>query len=94
MTEQRKRQPTWNGAPISRRNLLLGAAVVAGFLAVDLGGLLYANNRIGPARLTPQVFLDGFLKVFGRQLGFRKNHAKGVVVAGYFESNGSGRELS
>ena len=94
MTEQRKRQPTWNGAPISRRNLLLGAAVVAGFLAVDLGGLLYCNNRIGPARLTPQVFLDGFLKVFGPQLGFRKNHAKGVVVAGYFESNGSGRELS
>ena len=94
MTEQRKRQPTWNGAPISRRDLLLGAAVVAGFLAIDLGGLLYANNRIGPARLTPQVFLDGFLTVFGRQLGFRKNHAKGVVVEGYFDSNGNGRELS
>ena len=94
MTEQRKRQPTWNGVPISRRNLMLGAAVVAGFLAVDLAGLLYADNRLGPARLTPQVFLDGFLKVFGRQLGFRKNHAKGVVVAGYFDSNGNGRALS
>ena len=94
MTEQRERRPTWNGVPISRRKLLLGGAVVAGFLAFDLGGFLYANNRIGPARLTPQVFLDGFLTVFGRQLGFRKNHAKGVVVAGYFDSNGNGRELS
>jgi catalase len=94
MTEQRKRQPTWNGAPIRRRNLLFGAAAVAGFLAVDLGGLLYANSRLGPARLTPQAFLDGCVKVFGRQPGFRKNHAKGVVVAGYFDSNGDGRELS
>jgi catalase len=56
--------------------------------------LLYANSWIGPARLTPQVFLDGFAKVFGRQPGFRKNHAKGVSVAGWFDSNGNGRGLS
>jgi catalase len=73
---------------------VLGAAVVGGFLAVDLGALLYVNNWMGPARLTPQVFLDGFEEVFGRQLGFRRNHAKGVVVEGYFDSNGNGRELS
>lgn len=78
----------------SRRNVITGAAVVAAFLAVDLGGLAYANNWIGPARLTPQVFLRGFAKVFGRQPGFRKNHAKGVAVAGYFDSNGNGRTLS
>jgi catalase len=73
---------------------MLGAAVVGGFLAIDLGALLYVNNSIGPARLTPQEFLDAFEEVFGRQLGFRRNHAKGVVVEGYFDSNGNGRELS
>jgi catalase len=94
MTQPRQRPPSWGYASIRRRNLVLGAAVVGGFLAVDLGALLYVNNWIGPARLTPHVFLEGFEKVFGRQPGFRKNHAKGVVVEGYFDSNGNGRELS
>ena len=78
----------------SRRDVLRGAAIVGVFLAADLGALVYANNWIGPARLTPGVFLEGFAKVFGRQPGFRKNHAKGVVVGGYFDSNGTGRTLS
>jgi catalase len=94
MTQSRQHRPSWGCASIRRRDLVLGGVVVGGFLAVDLGALLYVNNWIGPARLTPQVFLDGFEKVFRRQLGFRKNHAKGVVVEGYFESNGNGRELS
>jgi catalase len=94
MTQSRQRRPSRACASIRRRNLVLGAAVVGGFLAVDLGALLYVNNRIGPARLTPQVFLDGFEEVFGRQQGSRRNHAKGVVVKGYFDSNGNGRELS
>ena len=60
----------------------------------DLGALLYANKWIGPARLTQGVFLNGFAKVFGRQPRFRKNHAKGVAVTGYFDSNGNGSTLS
>lgn len=91
MTQQRGRGPT---AHIGRRNLVLGAVAVGAFLAGDLVALAYANNWVGPARLTPQAFLDGFLTVFGRQPSFRKNHAKGVVVGGYFDSNGNGRELS
>jgi catalase len=78
----------------SRRDVLAGGAVVAAFVAGDLGALAYANNWLGPAKLTPRVFLEGFAKVFGRQPGFRKNHAKGVAATGYFESNGNGRALS
>ena len=44
--------------------------------------------------MTPRVFLDGFAKVFGRHPGFRKNHAKGVGVTGFFDSNGNGAALS
>jgi catalase len=94
MTEQSDDPGRWGSARPGRRDVLLGAAVVGAFLAADLGALLYANKWIGPARLTPRVFLDGFAKVFGRQPGFRKNHAKGVAVTGYFDSNGNGRALS
>jgi catalase len=94
MTKPPERSWSWGPVRLNRRDVLRGVAVVGGFLAVDLGALLYANTWVGPARLTQQVFLDGFAKVFGRQPGFRKNHAKGVAVAGYFESNGNGRELS
>jgi catalase len=84
----------WGTARPGRRDVLRGAAAVGVFLAADLAAFLAANNWIGPARLTPQTFLDGFARVFGRQPGFRKNHAKGVAVTGWFESNGNGGALS
>ena len=77
-----------------RRDLLRGAAAVGAFLAVDAAAVLTAINWIGPSRLTPRAFLDAFNNAFGRHPGFRTNHAKGVSVAGWFDSNGNGRELS
>ncbi|HTZ15266.1 MAG TPA: catalase family peroxidase [Mycobacterium sp.] len=94
MTENPEGARRWGVGRLDRRDVLRGAAVVGAFLAVDLGALLYANKWIGPAGLTPRVFLDGFAKVFGRHPGFRKNHAKGVGVTGFFDSNGNGRALS
>jgi catalase len=80
---------------LSRRSVLLGIGAVGAFLAVDLGAVAYANKWIGPdGALTRETFMDGFRKVFGFHPGFRRNHAKGVVVTGHFDSNGSGRELS
>lgn len=94
MTEQPEDAGRGGAVRPGRRDLLRGAAVVGAFLAADLGALLYVNNWVGPARLTSRVFLDGFATVFGRHPGFRKNHAKGVAVTGYFDSNGNGRTLS
>ncbi|MGA9489820.1 MAG: catalase, partial [Mycobacterium sp.] len=78
----------------ARRDLLRGAAAVGAFLAADAAALLTAINWIGPSRLTPHAFLDAFNNAFGRHPGFRTNHAKGVSVAGWFDSNGNGKELS
>lgn len=78
---------------VSRRSVLIGLGAVGAFLAVDLGAIAYANKWIGSGA-TPKTFLDGFLAVNGPQLGFRKNHAKGVSVSGYFEGNGNGQFLS
>jgi catalase len=95
VTESPKSHPTWGGVPLTRRRLVLGMAAVGGFLAVDLGAVAWAGGWIDTAhRLTPDTFMKAFAWVNGKQSGFRKNHGKGVAVAGYFESNGNGRELS
>jgi catalase len=80
---------------LNRRSVLLGIGAVTAFLAVDLGAVAYANKWIGPDNaLTRESFLNAFRSVFGPHLGFRRNHAKGVVVTGHFDSNGNGSELS
>lgn len=79
---------------VNRRRVLLGAAAIGGFLAVDLGALLVATNTIGTQRLTPKAFLDALAPAGGRPRGYRANHAKGVAVSGFFDSNGNGREIS
>ena len=78
---------------VNRRSVLVGLGAVGAFLAIDLGAVAYANNWIGSPS-SRKTFLDGFRTVNGPQLGFRKNHAKGVAVSGYFEGNGNGLSLS
>jgi catalase len=95
VTASRSPRPTWGGVPLTRRRLVLGMAAVGGFLAVDLGAVAWAGGWIDTAhRLTPDSFIKAFAWVNGKQSGFRKNHAKGAAVAGYFDSNGNGNELS
>jgi catalase len=47
-----------------------------------------------PHKLTPASIIHRFQQVNGIHPGFRRNHAKGVCIAGYFESNGRGIALS
>jgi catalase len=80
---------------ITRRSILLGIGAVGAFLVADLGAVAFANKWIGADnKLTTKAFLDRFRAVFGSHPGTRRNHAKGVVVTGHFESNGNGTELS
>lgn len=85
------RQP---GVPINRRTLLGGAAVLA-VGAATIGGVLFTEDRLGPWRLTARSLVDRLQSVAGGSFpGYRRNHAKGLAVSGYFESNGAGVELS
>lgn len=81
-------RPLGAGSTLARL-LLIGCALVA-VVAVFayLGGWL-TPNQLTPARLT-----DGFEQVAGVHPGFRRNHAKGMGVSGFFESNGKGERLS
>ena len=83
------RQPPLGKAGMLARLALIGI-VLAGSQErspISAGGLLRMM-------LTPARFADGFEEVNGVHSGFRRNHAKGVGVSGFFESNGNGVRLS
>jgi catalase len=69
-------------------------AAIGVVLAGIVGLFAYAGGWLSPRLLSPASMIDTFQKVNGLYPGFRRNHAKGVCVTGYFESNGRGVELS
>lgn len=69
--------------------------VAIGALLGVIGGLfLYAGGWFNPHALTPAALVNTFEYLNGVFPGFRRNHAKGVCVTGYFESNGQGQTIS
>jgi catalase len=81
-------QRSSTGSPLARF-VLIGIA-----LMVVVGAFAYAGGWFTPKELTPARFVDGFEQVDGKHPGFRRNHARGVGVSGFFESNGNGVRLS
>ena len=74
--------------------LVLRLAIIILVLAVMTGLFLYAGGWLSPHLLTSAKIVDTFERLNGVHPGFRRNHPKGVCVAGYFESNGKGQFLS
>ncbi|MEN7529375.1 MULTISPECIES: catalase family peroxidase [unclassified Cupriavidus] len=74
------------------RVVRLGAigAVVLGVTA----GFAYAGGWLTPGRLTQTTVIDGFEAQNGTHIGFRRNHAKGLCAAGWFDSTGEGATFS
>src|ERR1700736_1720771 len=69
-------------------------ALIGVALAAVAATFAYLGGWFTPNQLTPARFTDGFEQVNGVHPGFRRNHAKGVGVSGFFESNGNGVRLS
>jgi catalase len=76
-------------ASLAVRLLLIGAALLA-----VIAAFAYLGGWLTPNQLTPSRLTDGFEQVAGLHPGFRRNHAKGMGVSGFFESNGRGERLS
>jgi catalase len=77
--------------------LWLCVAFVAATVAGVAGAFAWTAGWISlesPRRVTSQRIIDGFEAMTGRHPGFRRNHAKGICVSGYFESNGQAAGLS
>jgi catalase len=80
--------------PLGQGSALVRLMLIAVVLAAVVGTFAYLGGWLTPDRLTPARFIDAFEAADGLHAGFRRNHAKGVCVSGYFESNGNGVRLS
>lgn len=81
-------------APLPRSALFTRLAAIGALLVVIAGLFLYAGGWLTPHALTPAAMVNTFEHLDGKHPGFRRNHAKGVCITGYFESNGEGQALS
>ena len=71
------------------RFLLIGA-----ILASVMGVFAYVGGWFSPHALTPARFVDTLEQVDGVHPGHRRNHARGLGVSGWFDSNGKGVAIS
>ena len=82
-----------NESPPDARPRLSTAGTVARLTLIGIalagvaGTFAYLGGWLTPNALTPARFTNGFEEVNGVHPGFRRNHAKGVGVSGFFESN-------
>ncbi len=80
--------------PLTASSTLVRLAGIGVVILCVVAGFLYLGGWFNPHELTPARFVNGFEEVFGIHSGFRRNHAKGMCVTGYFDSNGQGARLS
>ena len=81
-------------AELSRASLVLRFAAIGVLIAGIAGLFAYAGGWFTPHALSPASIINTLEKVNGMHPGFRRNHAKGVCIAGGFDSNGQGVRLS
>ena len=79
---------------LTRGTLIMRFTIIGVVIAGIAGLFAYASGWLTSHALTPASMINTFEKVNGLHPGFRRNHAKGVCVSGYFESNGRAVALS
>ena len=72
--------------------LRLGA--IALVITALVSSFAWAAGWLSPGCLDQNRIINAFERVNGLHPGLRRNHAKGVCLAGFFESNGAGARYS
>lgn len=80
--------------PLSTASLALRLAGIGVVVAVAATAMAYVHGTFDPQRLTPKALVDVLETNNGVHPGYRRNHAKGVCVAGYFQSSAEARTYS
>jgi catalase len=81
-------------APLTEGSKFARLAGIGVLILCVVGAFLYLGAWFSPQKLTPARFVDQLERVGGIHSGFRRNHAKGLCVRGFFDSNGQGARLS
>jgi catalase len=81
-------------APLTGARALARYALIGAVLLAVLAAFAYTGGWLSPARVTQSRLMVAFDAANGAHPGFRRNHAKGVCVTGWFESNGNAAALS
>ena len=77
--------------PASRAGAWFLVVTIPAACALAFG---YVGGWLSPHRLTPRRLIDQLQADAGVHPGYRRNHAKGVCVAGYFQSSGKAAPYS
>lgn len=80
--------------PLGRAGAVLRLALIGSILFATVLALAYVGGWLTPHRLTAQRMVNQLQANAGVFPGYRRNHAKGVCVTGYFESNGRAQPYS
>src|SRR6478672_6068421 len=94
MNSRESDQSSESPPKLSKASQSLRLAAIGAILAGIALLFAYAGGWLTPHHLTPKAMINTFEDLNGSHPGFRRNHAKGVCVRGYFESNGRGAALS
>jgi catalase len=88
-------KPFWFRAALATK---VGVPIRLGAIATVMlsvaGAFACAGGWLSPDRLTQDRMMAAFQDANGIHAGFRRNHAKGVCVTGWFESSGEAAALS
>jgi catalase len=88
-------KPVWfKAAMATNPGVLVRLCAIGAVMLSVAGAFAYAGGWFSPARLTEDRMMAAFQNANGTHAGFRRNHAKGVCVTGWFESSGQAAELS
>ncbi|HEY0747252.1 MAG TPA: hypothetical protein VGD63_11170, partial [Steroidobacteraceae bacterium] len=75
--------------PLTSTAKLARLALIGAVVLIAAGTFAYTGGWLSPGRLTPARMIGAFEEDNGVHLGFRRNHAKGVCISGWFDSNGA-----
>ncbi|HTH58820.1 MAG TPA: catalase family peroxidase [Paraburkholderia sp.] len=69
-------------------------AAIAAVVGCAAAAFAWTAGWLTPKRLNAPHVIDTFETNYGIHPGFRRNHAKGLCVEGWFDSNGNGERVS
>ncbi|HWX31047.1 MAG TPA: catalase family peroxidase [Steroidobacteraceae bacterium] len=88
-------KPFWFGAgPARNARVLFRLGAIGAVMLSVAGAFAYVGGWLSPVRLTQDRMMAAFQDANGIHAGFRRNHAKGICVTGWFESSGQAAALS